>query len=287
MTSTSSPPPVAAPESSEGPPAESTFLGELVWLDPRRWLPLLAEVPKEIWVVSVVGAVGLTLHELVFLPSRAGYFIREWFPALHQYLSGSGADWRGLVRFAWWSGGSMLVWVVLPLLVSWLVLRRPPTAYGLARLPLRKTAPYLAILAFMVPVVLFAALFLPGFTKTYPFYRPASGAWTLTAWLLFELIYGLQFLTVEFFFRGYLLQGFARHIGYRAILVSMMPYVMVHFHKPITEALAAIIAGVVLGAFALRTRTIWGGLLIHLGVAYSMDFISLATGAHGGFPTKW
>src|SRR5690606_14209016 len=143
----SAPTPLRSPTPAKTAAVGSTFLGELVWLDPRRWAPLLGEVPKEIWVVAIAAAVGLTLHELVFLPSRANSYIGAWLPSLAHYLRNDGAPWRGVARFAWWSGGSLLVWVILPLAAGRVLAKRSPADYGLARLPLRKTAPYLAILA--------------------------------------------------------------------------------------------------------------------------------------------
>ena len=63
--------------------------------------------------------------------------------------------------------------------------------------------------------------------------------------------------------------------GWKSILFMVVPYCMIHFPKPALEALAAIIAGTVLGILALRTRNIWGGVLIHVAVAVWMDMASL------------
>ena len=40
--------------------------------------------------------------------------------------------------------------------------------------------------------------------------------------------------------------------------------------KPMPETLGAVIAGVVLGTLSMRTRSIWGGALIHIAVAITM-----------------
>jgi membrane protease YdiL (CAAX protease family) len=55
----------------------------------------------------------------------------------------------------------------------------------------------------------------------------------------------------------------------------VVPYCMIHFGKPFLEALAAIAAGIVLGTLALKTRSIWCGVLIHVSVAISMDVAAL------------
>jgi membrane protease YdiL (CAAX protease family) len=50
---------------------------------------------------------------------------------------------------------------------------------------------------------------------------------------------------------------------------------MIHYGKPMAETYGAIIAGVVLGTLAMRTRSIWGGVLVHCAVAISMDVLAL------------
>jgi membrane protease YdiL (CAAX protease family) len=75
------------------------------------------------------------------------------------------------------------------------------------------------------------------------------------------------------------------------VLAMVVPYCMIHFGKPWAEALAAIIAGVVLGTLALKTRSIWSGFLIHVTVAVSMDLAALlqTQGLPGGLrlPARW
>ena len=50
---------------------------------------------------------------------------------------------------------------------------------------------------------------------------------------------------------------------------------MIHYGKPYLEACAAIIAGVVLGSLAMRTRSIYAGFLVHATVAVLMDVLAL------------
>jgi membrane protease YdiL (CAAX protease family) len=80
---------------------------------------------------------------------------------------------------------------------------------------------------------------------------------------------------VEFFFRGYLLFGLFPKIGYLAIFVAAIPYVMVHFAKPPSEALGSMFAGILLGYMALRSGSIWGGFLLHWVVGMTMDALSI------------
>jgi len=93
--------------------------------------------------------------------------------------------------------------------------------------------------------------------------------------LFWELSYGIYFLVLEFFFRGFMIFSLARYLGSFSIFVMTIPYVMVHFGKPFAETLGSIIAGIFLGTLALRTRSIFGGVFIHITIAWSMDILAL------------
>ena len=48
-------------------------------------------------------------------------------------------------------------------------------------------------------------------------------------------------------------------------------YCFLHFGKPVTETLSSIIGGYILGIIALKNKNIWGGVMVHVGVAWSME----------------
>jgi membrane protease YdiL (CAAX protease family) len=50
--------------------------------------------------------------------------------------------------------------------------------------------------------------------------------------------YALQFVGVEAFFRGYLTFGLAPRFGWLAVPIMTVPYTMIHFAKPMPEAVA-------------------------------------------------
>jgi membrane protease YdiL (CAAX protease family) len=60
---------------------------------------------------------------------------------------------------------------------------------------------------------------------------------------------------------------------------------MIHFGKPWMEVLAAVVAGIVLGTLAMKTRSIWNGFFIHVSVALSMDLAALLQ--TGPLPGSW
>src|SRR5262249_36524093 len=116
----------------------------------------------------------------------------------------------------------------LPVLVIWGVLRGSVVDYGFrvqGILPHAKI--YGAMLLAIAPAVI-AASFTSPFQQTYPFHplNPGEPLWP-RLWL-WELLYASQFVALEFFFRGFLLHGLKRRLGYPAVWVMIVPYVMIH-----------------------------------------------------------
>lgn len=135
--------------------------------------------------------------------------------------------------------------------------------------------PYFLLLLLLVPVVALAAT-RPDFLHVYPKVKNvafidgyASPVWP---WKLgYELSYGLDFLSIELFFRGLLVVGLVRYAGEQAILPMAAFYCTIHFGKPLGECISSYFGGMVLGVLAYRTRSILGGLIVHLGLAWMME----------------
>ncbi|HWO23821.1 MAG TPA: type II CAAX endopeptidase family protein [Kofleriaceae bacterium] len=217
-------------------------------------------------VVMLTCAVVLTLQEYI---GNSAWFAR-YFP-----LDPAQRDpyWE-IKSFAWWSGWRVLGYVVIPMLAIGLVPGQRIRDYHLsARGFVRHFWIYAALFLAILPVVI-AASRTASFRHTYPFYRMANRShFDLWTW---EALYAVQFVSLEFFFRGFLLQGLRRALGSNAIFVMLVPYCMIHYGKPMAETFGAIGAGLILGTLAMRTRSIWGGVLIHIGVAVTMDVLALA-----------
>ena len=54
-----------------------------------------------------------------------------------------------------------------------------------------------------------------------------------------------------------------------------LPYNMLHYGKPMPEALAAIVGGIALGSLSLKTKSVWWGAAIHISIAITMDICAL------------
>jgi membrane protease YdiL (CAAX protease family) len=192
----------------------------------------------------------------------------------------AGSKYYVLDGFAWWAGAKIVGYFVIPAIAVWGLLRGRLRDYGMSVAGMsRHVWIYVALFAAILPVVVIASYTRP-FLNTYPFYKYASRSWAdFVAW---ELMYGASFLALEFFFRGFLLFSLKRTMGAYAIFVMIVPYCMIHFHKPVAEVCGAIFAGIVLGTLAMATRSIWCGVLIHVSVAWTMDLLALAHTT--GFP---
>lgn len=208
-------------------------------------------------------AVVLSVVEYWLLPSRAH---RTGLPSL---LPGPPDLAAGLV----WVGSTLLFFLLVPALVVRFGHREPLATIGYSPAGLLRHLPtYLLLYALTLPLILVAAS-RPDFLALYPF--AASARTSRAVLVVWELAYASQFVALEAFFRGYLLFTCASRMGWNAVPVMVVPYTMIHFHKPFPECLGAIVAGTVLGVLALRYRTFWGGAVVHVLVALTMDLLAV------------
>jgi hypothetical protein len=173
----------------------------------------------------------------------------------------------------WWASAVSFAYFVPPALYVKLVLRERLRDYGFSLDGLRSHLPlYLFFFGLVLPFV----VLLSGtdhFLRAYPLAKAAGATWTML--IVWELVYALQFITLEFFFRGFMIFGPRRTLGAWVVPMMAVPYLMLHFQKPGLEALGSIIAGMALGMVALHTRSIYAGMVIHIAVAWSMDLLAL------------
>ena len=179
--------------------------------------------------------------------------------------------WNKIIH---WPALLVIVSTSLVVLRPWLM--KEETAWG-TRKQLPDWRPYLLMLLFMLPLISLAST-QSDFQAMYPKLKmlaPHSSLNEIPGWqaLLFELSYGSDFLTIELFFRGFLIIGFARWLGKEAILPVAIFYCSIHFGKPLGECISSYFGGILLGIVVYNTRSIWGGLLVHLGIAWMMELV--------------
>lgn len=241
----------------------------------RKYITHYLPISKDILLVTVCSAVLLSCKEYF---GKASIF-RPWlykstYSWQYQWASYLfDGELSSLHSLLFWAFSCVLLYLLVPMLIrKWLF----PNAASLFqfRLPASHWKIYAGMLLFML-LPLFAASFLPSFQQTYPFVYIPKGHQFAEILFYWEIGYFCQFIAVEYFFRGFLLFAFEESLGKAAVLVPIMPYVMIHFGKPFPETIGAIVAGLVLGTMALRSRSIVPGIFVHFSIAIGMDLLSL------------
>ena len=221
--------------------------------------------------------------------------------SVHQEIAGALAP-RELHRFTRKCAYNIVrpVVAVIPLLLLWLAMDRKilfkvkgrdvtplegqgrngyrPFLYGFG-LEYFDWKIYALMLAIIAPLIV-GASFGEDFISYYPRYFPTSEpeTYNIPGWvfqLLFELCYGVDFVFTELFFRGFLIIGMIRYLGKGAVPPMVAWYAFIHFNKPLLETVGSVFGGFILGVIAYRTLSIYGGVMIHLGVAYLMEIAAI------------
>ncbi|HUM96885.1 MAG TPA: hypothetical protein PK275_03465 [Chitinophagaceae bacterium] len=135
--------------------------------------------------------------------------------------------------------------------------------------------PYWLLLLLMIPLIALAST-QADFLAVYPKMQAVTGAQYeigFSWWqkILFEISYGIDFINIEFFFRGFLVLAFLKWAGKDCILPMACFYCAIHFGKPLGECISSYFGGIILGVIVYHTRSIYGGLMVHLGIAWLME----------------
>lgn len=210
---------------------------------------------------------------VILLISAFSLLLINTFKGGGSWLQFGNERFDGLFR---WSLVTIAGYTVLPLLVIRFVLKEPLSNFGAKLRGVGRYWKTFALLyAISVPFILFAST-RPAFIEQYPFYKldPGESWWPYL--VLWWVLYALQFVALEFFFRGFMVDALKRRIGIAAVFVMVVPYVMIHFAKPPLEAMSAAFGGTALGFLSIKTGSFWWGAALHITIAATMDVLSLA-----------
>jgi membrane protease YdiL (CAAX protease family) len=146
------------------------------------------------------------------------------------------------------------LYLIIPLLVIIFVFRKPLRDYGFTfgdwRAGLALTAIVILIAA---PILWFTAHNDRSMMDYYASqWGPAAPLFTF-----------LDLIGWEFFFRGFLLFGFARVFGANALWLQAVPFALAHLGKPAVETYSTIFGGFLFGLVAWRARSFVYPFLIH------------------------
>jgi membrane protease YdiL (CAAX protease family) len=229
-------------------------------------------------------AVAIILLGAVIIVSFQSFGTVDFFRG-HFEARAAGWPKAPMLDYVYWFASSVAWLFVLPIAIVLLLPRRRLRAFGLGlgdwRFGLRAAV---VLYALMVPV-LAAASFRSNFIDYYPMsgwvrseihvYASSGGGSHLTSFVLYEAAYATYFVGWEFFHRGFLTIGLEPVLGWYAVFVVAVPFALLHVNKPMPEAYGAIIASVVLGWLAIRTRSSWYGFALHASIAVTMDVFAV------------
>lgn len=152
----------------------------------------------------------------------------------------------------------LFIYLLIPLLIILLASRKSPKEYGFTlgdwRAGLVITGLAVVVAA---PILWLVARNDPAMQAYYS--RQLN---PLTPMFTF-----LDLIGWEFFFRGWMLFGYARKFGDHALWLHAAPFALAHLGKPEVETLSTIFGGFLFGLVAWRTRSFLYPFLIHWFVA--------------------
>jgi uncharacterized protein len=159
----------------------------------------------------------------------------------------------------------------IPMLYIFLVARDEPERFGFCLgNSMRALWPTLFIFGALL-VLLLPASRMPHFRMSYPLERGHTA--TLPDFVFYEVRWGLYFFCLEFFYRGFLLFGLSRFIGWWAVIVQALAFTAIHYGKIPIEVAASLPAGIILGMLALRSKSFLPCFLLHWAVAVTLDVL--------------
>jgi uncharacterized protein len=169
--------------------------------------------------------------------------------------------------------------LLVPMMLILLVFRKEPSEFGFGVGDPRRGY-FLAGVFFLLllPLMIFAAT-RSEYQRYYPLDPRAT--YNLAGLCRFELVYGVYLFCWEFFFRGFLLFGLGRWLGFWSVFVQAAAFGIMHWGKP--EFLPSFFSGVILGILALRSRSFMPCFVLHWAISMTFDIFIIV--AKGGFIT--
>lgn len=212
------------------------------------------------WLVLAVFALALSLDD---------YYHWYWIP-----------DERELRLFGYKISQklSRTSLYLLPIFIYWVVRHKGQGSFfGLTRKGF-DASPYLLMMVIMIPLLVWAS-FQPSFLEAYPTYTPGKAAHFLnvpvwSTFAFYEVLYGFTFLALEVLIRGFLLFEMEKFLGEKVVIPMVCVYCTVHFGKPMMECISSIFGGFLLGVIAIKSRSVYGGVWVHVFIALGMDVMA-------------
>ena len=167
---------------------------------------------------------------------------------------------------AWFS--SFLYYIILPVIVITVILRKNPLDFGLKLGNPRIWGFYVIIMCLIAFPLLYAYRHSPTFQSYYGIAQ--------FNFINYFLVTFVNIFAIEFLFRGFLLFGLREKWKEGSILIQMIPFVLIHLGKPELETLSTIITGIYFGYAAYRGKSFWPAFIMHMFInVYFVTLVNL------------
>lgn len=220
--------------------------------------------PKAVWIFFV----SLVVIVLFMYQGRHTFF-REHFAG---DLSDSNAlDW---LAYTYMHICTFILFFLIPAAIVIFVFKRSLSEFGFTVGDWHFGLKFVSLWIIVTTPLVYLNSFMPNFQKEYPLV-PLAGK-NIGWFFLWALIYLVYYIGWEFLFRGFMQIGLKPVLGaFYSICVQTVPSTIIHFGKPEGETVTAIFAGIIFGAVALRTRSIFWPLLAHFYTGMANDIFCL------------
>lgn len=209
---------------------------------------------------------------VAFLQTISWYYTSRRFFRVNLFdYSPSGYDVY-LIEYLYWFISDFFTLFILSSLIIKFVLKENLKDYGLT-FGDYITGLKISIIFFtvMLPLIWIVSS-TESFAAKYPHLHNTRESWSL--FFIYESGMLVYMFAWEFIWRGFMLFGLKEKFGNYAVLIQMIPFVILHNGKPELETFGAILGGIALGILALRTKSIYYCVLVHISIMFSIDFIS-------------
>ena len=192
----------------------------------------------------------------------------------------------GIVFCSFWSLNAKYIFGLIIILLPFYVLYKMHSHKSMASfygmdLHVSKMRSYFYVVPILVLIILIGS-YSKGFQSYYPFFSRTGYegplkymGFSLTELIaIFESLYLMNFIKVEFFFRGFLVIGMMHFLKKDVILPMVAVYVILHFGKPVEETITSAFGGFLIGIVAYYSKNIWGGIIWHISIAASMEIFA-------------
>jgi membrane protease YdiL (CAAX protease family) len=177
-----------------------------------------------------------------------------------------------LLEYLYWFIGDFFTFFILGIIIIKFGFKENLSDYGLQFGDIKIGLSFSLIFLLVMIILIWFVSATSAFSEKYPHLSSAKSDWNIL--LIYESGMLLYMIAWEFIWRGFMLFGLEKKFGYYSVLIQMIPFLILHNGKPFLETFGAIFGGIALGILALRTRSIYYCVVTHIGVMFSIDFIS-------------